>query len=207
MDVGWELGAAASYSLLLCAGLLVVGCALGLRLGRGRGPADRGVLAWLCYDALVHFVLEGPFVYLSLVGSVADSDGLIASLWKEYGKADQRWLSLDPTIVSLEILTVVLDGALVLFLIYAIVKEKYYRHFLQITLCVCELYGGWMTFCPEWLLGSPNLDTGHWLHFWVYLVFFNGVWVLVPGLLLWQSWAELKRMHHPGTALGKKKVW
>lgn len=51
----------------------------------------------------------------------------VSSVGKEYGKADQRWLSLDPTIVSLEILTVVLDGALALFLIYAIVKEKYYR--------------------------------------------------------------------------------
>ncbi|XP_015339463.1 emopamil-binding protein-like, partial [Marmota marmota marmota] len=81
----------------------------------------------LCYDALVHLVLEGSFVYFSLVGNVADSEGLIASLWKEYGKADARWLYFDPTIVSLEILTAVLDGFLALFLIYAIVKEKYYR--------------------------------------------------------------------------------
>lgn len=57
MGAGWELGAAASRSLLLCAALLAAGCTLGLRLGRGRGPADRGALAWLCYDALVHFVL------------------------------------------------------------------------------------------------------------------------------------------------------
>jgi hypothetical protein len=28
----------------------------------------------------------------------------------------------------------------------------------------------WMTFCPEWLTGSPNLNTANWLHFWVYLV-------------------------------------
>ncbi|XP_058404111.1 emopamil-binding protein-like isoform X2 [Diceros bicornis minor] len=127
MGAGRELGPAAGGALLLCAALLGAGCALGLRLGRGRGPADRGALAWLCYDALVHFALEGPFVYLSLVGNVADSDGLIASLWKEYGKADARWLYFDPTIVSLEILTVVLDGSLALVLIYAIVKEKYYR--------------------------------------------------------------------------------
>ena len=46
---------------------------------------------------------------------------------KEYGKADARWLYLDPTIVSLEILTVVLGGFLALVLIYAIVKEKHYR--------------------------------------------------------------------------------
>ncbi|KAM6179747.1 emopamil-binding protein-like [Erethizon dorsatum] len=206
MGAAWDLGATAGRSLLLCAALLAAGCALGLRLGRGRGAADRGALAWLCYDALVHFALEGPFVYLSLVGNVANSEGLIASLWKEYGKADARWLYLDPTIVSLEILTVVLDGFLALILIYAIVKEKYYRHFIQVTLCVCELYGGWMTFCPEWLIGSPNLNTSSWLYFWVYLVFFNGVWVLIPGLLLWQSWLELKKMHHKGTNVGKKSL-
>ncbi|XP_028353513.1 emopamil-binding protein-like isoform X5 [Physeter macrocephalus] len=127
MRGGWELGAAAGGPLLLCAALLAVGCALGLRLGRGLGAADRGALAWLCFDALVHFALEGPFVYLSLVGNITDSDALIASLWKEYGKADARWLYLDPTIVSLEILTVVLGGFLALVLIYAIVKEKHYR--------------------------------------------------------------------------------
>ncbi|XP_023477338.1 emopamil-binding protein-like [Equus przewalskii] len=203
MDTGWEPGAVGA-SLLLCAALLGAGCALGLRLGRGRGAADRGALAWLCYDALVHFALEGPFVYLSLVGNIADSDGLIASLWKEYGKADARWLYFDPTIVSLEMLTVVVDGSLALVLIYAIVKEKYYRHFIQITLCVCELYGGWMTFAPDWLMGSPNLNTNNWLYFWVYLVFFNSVWVLIPGLLLWQSLVELKKMHFKGTSSRKK---
>uniref|UniRef100_A0A7N9CZV0 EXPERA domain-containing protein n=1 Tax=Macaca fascicularis TaxID=9541 RepID=A0A7N9CZV0_MACFA len=114
---------------------------------------------------------------------------------KEYGKADARWVYFDPTIVSVEILTVTLDGSLALFLIYAIVKEKHYRHFLQITLCVCELYGCWMTFLPEWLTRSPNLNTSNWLYCWVYLFFFNGVWVLIPGLLLWQSWVELKKMH------------
>ena len=81
------------------------------------------------------------------------------------------------------------------------------RHFVQITLCVCELYGGWMTFCPDWLMGSPNLNTNSWLYFWVYLVFFNGVWVLIPGLLLWQSWVELKKMHHKGSNSRKKFQW
>ncbi|KAL1780711.1 importin subunit alpha-4 [Sigmodon hispidus] len=204
MGEEWALGPAAGFSLLLCSVLLAAGCALGLHLGRGRSAVERGVLAWLCYDALVHFVLEGTFVYLSIVGNVADSQGLIASLWKEYGKADARWLYFDPTIVSLEILTVVLGGFLALVLIYAIVKEKYYRHFIQIALCVCELYGDWMTFFPEWLVGNPNLNTKNWLYFWVYLVFFNSLWVLIPGLLLWQSWRELKEIHYRGSKLEKK---
>nr|XP_023960326.1 emopamil-binding protein-like isoform X2 [Chrysemys picta bellii] len=77
---------------------------------------------------------EGPFVYLSLIGTVAESDNIFASLWKEYGRADARWLYSDPTIVSLEILTVVLDGLLALILIYAIIKDKYYRCLVPICL-------------------------------------------------------------------------
>ncbi|KAK1342142.1 hypothetical protein QTO34_016899 [Cnephaeus nilssonii] len=151
--------------------------------------------------ALVFRAMEGSFVYLSFMGNIADSDGFIASLFNIALMQDGFILT---HIVSVEILTVVLDGCLALVLMYAIVREKYYRHFIQITLCVCELYGGWMTFSPEWLMGSPNLSTDNWLYFWVYLVFFNSVWVLIPGLLLWQSWVELKKMYHKGTSLEKK---
>ena len=34
-----------------------------------------------------------------------------------------------------------------------------------------ELYGGVMTFCPEWVDGNPNLNTESPIAFWVYLVF------------------------------------
>ena len=61
---------------------------------------------------------------------------------KEYAKADWRWAVSDPTIVSLEMLTVFFDGPLCLLLIYAICRNKFYRHYIQIVLCVCELYGG-----------------------------------------------------------------
>ncbi|XP_040196217.1 emopamil-binding protein-like [Rana temporaria] len=192
------------YSLAACAAQLALGYVLAQRLGGRSSATDRWVLVWLFYDAIVHFTLEGPFVYMSLVGTVATSEGALAALWKEYGKADERWLHSDPTVVSLEILTVVVDGLLAVALIYAIVKDKYYRHFLQITLCVCELYGGWMTFCPEWITGSPYLNTSNWLYLWVYLVFFNGLWVLIPGLLLWQSWLELKKLHVGKRNPGKK---
>ncbi|MGH0138064.1 UNVERIFIED_CONTAM: hypothetical protein FKN15_026041 [Acipenser sinensis] len=192
------------YSLLACGVQFAVGYVLAQCWGRKCSAADRWVMVWLFYDAIVHFTLEGPFVYMSLIGTVATSDNIFADLWKEYGKADERWLHSHPTIVSIEILTVVLDGLLALVLIYAIVKDKSYRHFIQITLCVCELYGGWMTFCPDWLDGSPNLNTGSWLYLWVYLVFFNGIWVAIPGLLLWQSWLGLQRMHQAEKMTGKK---
>ena len=33
-----------------------------------------------------------------------------------------------------------------------------------------SFFDSWMTFCPEWLTGSPSLDTSNVLFFWVYLV-------------------------------------
>ena len=66
---------------------------------------------------------------------------------------------------------------------------------------------GWMTFCPEWLTGSPSLDTSNALFLWVYLVFFNGIWVVIPGALMWQSWVSLRDQHAKleGRAKGKRK--
>lgn len=52
------------------------------------------------------------------------------SAGREYGKADSRWLVSDPTIVSIEILTVVLDSLLAVLLIHALLKDKYYRYYV-----------------------------------------------------------------------------
>ncbi|XP_048747235.2 emopamil-binding protein-like [Ostrea edulis] len=160
-------------------------------VGKSQSRINKLIIAWLVFDALIHFTLEGPFVYWSLVSTVEKSKHFTAQVWKEYALADKRWGMSDPTIVSLEILTVFITGPLAVWLIYIVLKKKPYRHFIQIVLCVCELYGGWMTFCPEWLTGSKNLKTDNFLYMWIYLVFFNGIWVVIPVLLLCQSWLEM----------------
>lgn len=153
---------------------------------------DRHILAWLLWDIIIHTTLEGPFTVISLLGSVKNSQSFLAAPWKEYGKADARWLVSDPTIVSLEIATVFFVTPMCLVLIYAICKKRYYRHFIQISVCICELYGGWMTFGPEIITGSQSLKTDNFIYLYVYLIFYNGIWVVVPGLLLCQSWSDLK---------------
>lgn len=192
-EAGPVFSVVSAVSLLACALQGAAAYLMMRRIGGNRCTTDQWLLTWLFYDVIVHITLEGPFVLMSLRGSVESSEGPLAQLWQEYGKADRRWLISDPNIVSVEILTVVLCSGLALALIYAVVHNKHYRHFLQISLSVCELYGGWMTFAPEWLQGSPSLNqASSFLHLWVYLVFFNGIWVLVPGLLLLQSWGALR---------------
>ncbi|XP_055352177.1 emopamil-binding protein-like [Paramacrobiotus metropolitanus] len=165
---------------------------------------EKWILFWCYYDAFTHLGMEGAFLWISLTGTVATSTNPLSIVWKEYGLADTRWLHSDPNVVSLEVLTVVVDGLLALILAYAIIKRRSYRHFVQIVLSVCELYGGWMTFAPEWLTGSPNLNTASPVHMWLYLVFFNGVWVVIPGLLLWHSWKALQDVF--GRRAGKTRA-
>lgn len=48
-----------------------------------------------------------------------------------------------------------------------------------------------MTFCPEWLSGSPNLNTSNWMLTWLYLFFFNTLWVWIPFWILWDSYGTI----------------
>ncbi|KAJ3542655.1 hypothetical protein NM208_g3979 [Fusarium decemcellulare] len=72
----------------------------------------------------------------------------------------------------------------------------------MIILATCELYGGFMTFCPEWLIGNVNLDTSNFMYLWVYLVFFNTLWVWIP---LWAIWYSVKDISNALTVRQGKK--
>lgn len=153
---------------------------------------DKFTFIWLAFDAMIHFSFEGSFLYLSTFGrSVNTNTGPIAELWKEYTRADARWGVSDPTVVSLELLTVLGVGPLCCYVLNQIVKGDPARHYWIIVLSTAELYGGWMTFCPEWLTGSPSLDTSNPLYLWVYLVFMNIIWVVIPLWLMWDSYGHI----------------
>lgn len=48
-----------------------------------------------------------------------------------------------------------------------------------------------MTFCPEWLTGNINLDGSNFMYMWVYLVFFNMLWVFIPLYAVWYSYNDI----------------
>ncbi|EIN12904.1 Emopamil-binding protein [Punctularia strigosozonata HHB-11173 SS5] len=153
---------------------------------------DRFTFIWLAFDAMIHFSFEGSFLYLSTFGrQVNTSAGPFAELWKEYAAADFRWGFADETVVSLEILTVLGAGPLCCYILWQLAKDDPARHYWIVVLSTAELYGGWMTFCPEWLTGSPNLDTSNPLYLWVYLFFMNVIWVVIPLWLMYDSYGHI----------------
>lgn len=195
-DSSFVFTTVALISFLAVGGTALVALVLALYTGRQLSRVDKLIIWWLYFDIGIHYGLEGPFIYISLASSVAASQSFLAEPWKEYGKADRRWLYSDPGIVSLEGLTVVLVTPLCVLLIYAIFTNKYYRHWLQLFISICELYGGWMTFAPQWLVGSPDLVSSYWVYLVFYLIFFNGIWVVIPLLLIAHSWFALRQLFH-----------
>ena len=88
-----------------------------------------------------------------------------------------------------------------------------------------------MTFAPEWLSGSPNLDTSNFMYLWVftdpnqmipmliiysyvYLIFFNVLWVFLPLFAMYESYSSLTGASPVGKAIesakelkNKKSTW
>ena len=120
-------------------------------------------------------------------------------LGKEYARADHRWGTADPTVVSLEILTVLGAGPMACYILYQIVNKDPARHYWIIVLSTAELYGGWMTFCPEWLTGSPSLNTSNPLYLYVYLIVshdsFSTNYMNDSHSLSQSSWISCKSLH------------
>ncbi|KAL4878009.1 Emopamil-binding protein [Aspergillus karnatakaensis] len=145
-----------------------------------------------------------------------------ARLWQEYAKADHRWAVADETVISLELLTVFLGGPAAIYVCYLLwvasstsknttaqakgaAKGKLWL--VATGLATAELYGGFMTFAPEWLTGSTQLETGNAVYLWFYLFFFNTLWVWIPLWVLWEAAKEVKGAFVVAEGVnGKKKA-
>ncbi|KAH7318654.1 Emopamil-binding protein [Stachybotrys elegans] len=176
----------------------------------------RFLFIWHLADALCHFILEGSFLYhcffswkhaadvdiaglfptpynflgyedSRVYGAQSGGANPFAQLWMVYARADKRWAGVDLGVVSLELLTVFFDGPLALYVCYCLSKRDPKASIWMIVLATCEIYGGFMTFCPEWLTGNINLDGSNFMYLWVYLVFFNMLWVFIPFYTIWYS--------------------
>jgi hypothetical protein len=135
--------------------------------------------------------------------------GPSARLWQEYAKADHRWATADTTVISLELLTVFLAGPAAIYICYLLYKIASNRNssaaetqqlgatkgklwLVASAVATGELYGGFMTFAPEWLSANSQLDGSNPVFLWLYLVFFNMLWVFVPFWVLVEAYKELK---------------
>lgn len=160
---------------------------------------DRIIFLWCIMDALTHFSLEAAYCVLTWRGGAKHHSGLAARVWQLYSRADTRWEGVATDVLAIEIATVLVTGTLAVAVAWGVWQRKPWRHALTLVLCICELYGGWMTFAPpildsvlqtvapQVLMGAPWGTWGDMMLWWIFLVYCNGLWVLVPGVLAWDS--------------------
>jgi hypothetical protein len=159
------------------------------------------------YTTLPAGISKEPYFlgYKDRVYGAAYGSGPSARLWQEYGKADRRWAVADATTISIELLTVLLGGPAAVYVCYLLWKAsssssssaargaaKARLWLVAPALATAELYGGFMTFAPEWLTGCEQLDTSNAVYLWFYLFFFNTLWVWIPLWVLWEAAKELR---------------
>lgn len=100
----------------------------------------RVALVWFLIDALTHLTVELSYVYVTAAhGGAATSRSPLAYMWREYGRADARWAQYDPTVLSLELLTVFVAGPLALACAYGIWYRRPWRHLACVVISVMEL--------------------------------------------------------------------
>ena len=149
----------------------------------------------------------------------AYGEGPFARLWQEYAKADTRWAGADLTVISLEILTVFLGGPAAIYVCVLLTRIANAKPsaaakarglqvrlwFVTIILATAELYGGWITFAPEWFSGSTLLVTSDPVYLWLYLFFFNTLWVFIPFWVIYVAYSELQTLSL-GPSVAKKNA-
>ncbi|MCJ1463452.1 hypothetical protein MMC07_002059, partial [Pseudocyphellaria aurata] len=48
-----------------------------------------------------------------------------------------------------------------------------------------------MNIVPEWLSGSSNLNTKDPIYLWIYIIFFNAIWVFFPLWVLKETYSSV----------------
>jgi len=104
---------------------------------------EQMVIIWFALDAWTHFVIEGLYLFFALQpGGAQKSSNPLAFIWREYGRADSRWMTYgNPDVLAVEFPTVFLMGPGALFCLYAALKRSAWKHVAIIVVSWCEIIG------------------------------------------------------------------
>ncbi|XP_028850418.1 3-beta-hydroxysteroid-Delta(8),Delta(7)-isomerase isoform X2 [Denticeps clupeoides] len=157
----------------------------GRSLSRGR----RLALCWFAVCGFIHGVIEGWFaVFYPIIPS---DQGFLSQLWKEYSKGDSRYIIADNFTVCMETVTACLWGPFSVWVVVAFLLNRPYRFVLQLIISLGQLYGAVLYFYTEHRDGYIHSEFGHPVYFWFYFVFMNVLWIVIPLLLIVDSWSQL----------------
>lgn len=172
---------------------------------------EKLVIFWLLFSGVVHILLEGSYgLHHTEVRTKATTtfmDKMLedvspekfvdthwwASLYGQYARYDGRYAVSDPMVIFF-CWTELVEGILCFALIGLVLSGSKYRHPMQIMCSTAQFYGTIIYFIAPIIYGNwDQVMTADKFELWVYVIALNGLWMVVPGLLIIQSFVALTR--------------
>jgi cholestenol Delta-isomerase len=169
---------------------------------------ERLLTFWLLWSGLIHIVMEASYGAFSEIvktkSAITFSEFLFtpapftswfdprwwASVYTQYARYDARYAEQDPLVVFI-CYTEFLLGPMCFLLVWLIQKGSAYRHRLQLVLCTAQFYGTVLYFLMPLVQGSwSRVMTHDPLELWVFVILLNGLWMIVPGGMVYQSFRQ-----------------
>ncbi|KAJ5528615.1 hypothetical protein N7527_002008 [Penicillium freii] len=169
--------------------------------------ADKIMVGWFIFSGCIHFILEGYFVYNHK--TMPRRLDLLGQMWKEYAKADSRYMTMEPFVLCMESITAFAWGPLCYFIAWMIVTKSPHRHPTQIIVSMGQFYGDVLYYGTSILEESyhgvsySRLET---FYYWGYFIFLNSFWILIPGFCMYQSYSAMVGMSRQSIIPSKKNL-
>jgi hypothetical protein len=169
-----------------------------VRSSRGRTTFDRVqsmCFVWFGLTYITHLTWE--LWWLVLHDRIVSSpDSPWAYVWWMYiDGGDARYAGSDPTLITQEILSVAngIVGLVGLILWWRSRGRSISATLLLMATAVVHLYSTAVYFGSELFDGFPNVDTSSVIDFWIKFWLLNGLWLVVPWVVLWWGARTIRR--------------
>ncbi|KAJ2392305.1 hypothetical protein GGI23_005246 [Coemansia sp. RSA 2559] len=177
----------------LGAAVAVVMALTAILISRARSPLsgkDKLITVWMLVCAGIHIVLEGYFSFNH--STLAGKETIMGDLWREYAHADSRYLTSDPFTVIMEAITAIFDGSFAVVAAYGILTDSPVRHPAQLITSLAQLYGNVLYLTTNYMEGFRYTNPNP-VYFYGYFVLLNAPWIVIPVLLIVDSWKSICR--------------
>ncbi|XP_061470287.1 3-beta-hydroxysteroid-Delta(8),Delta(7)-isomerase isoform X2 [Rhineura floridana] len=160
-------------------------------------------ICWFAMCGFIHGVVEGWFSLFHM--EIPEDQSFLSQLWKEYAKADSRYIIADNFTVCMETITAFVWGPLSLWTVLAFLSNQPHRFVLQLVVSLGQLYGDVLYFYTEYREGFSHGEMWHPIYFWFYFVFMNALWIIIPFILIMDAWKHLSTCQRTIDASKSKK--
>jgi cholestenol delta-isomerase len=195
-----------AYFAVGCGSILLLTMLVASRLNSRLPRSEIATVMWFVLSGCIHLGMEGYMVYNN--ADIAGQSTVLGEAWKEYSLSDSRYLTRDTFVVTMEAVTAIFWGPLCLVIAWCIVADHPLRHALQPLVSLGQIYGDVLYFATcAFEYGVRGIEFGlpEFRYFVGYFIFLNMIWIIIPGILLYQSIRETVKAFAAAKTLKAKK--